>query len=194
MGVESGAEIFVDDVHDLFFGEVLAIGAFGGEGFEGVGDGEYADFGGKSGGVEAAVVAFAVEAFVVGGGGGGDFAEAADTLEYLAGVEGMAAHQCEFGFVELSGFIEDKIGDAELSDVVEEGGAAKEADAFRVEAEGFRDADGNVRDTFAVAIGPGAFGVDDLAESDGNAVEDIVGGEDGFAFGFGGKGFLEQIF
>ncbi len=43
-GVEGGAGVFGDDVHDLFVGKILTVGAFGGECFEHVGNAEDACF------------------------------------------------------------------------------------------------------------------------------------------------------
>lgn len=192
-GVEGGVEVAGEYVHDLFFGEVLAVGAFGGEGFEHVGGGEDADFGGEFGGVEAAVVAGAVEAFVVGGGDGGEFAEAGDAFEDLAGVEGVFAHEGEFVGVEFAGLVEDEVGDAELADVVEACGAAEEAGVFGGEAHDFGDAGGDVGDALAVAVGPGTLGVDHLAEADGDAVEQFFGDGEACFFGLEGHGFLERV-
>ncbi len=130
---------------------------------------------------------------MVSGGHSGDFAESADAFEDAAGVERVVAHLFEFGGVELAGLVEDEVGDAELADVVEESGAAEETKVFGAEAEHFSDAGGDVGDAFAVAIGPGAFGVDDLTEADGNAVEKVVGGVKAFFFGLEGHCFKERI-
>src|SRR4051812_23935258 len=81
--VDGSADAALESVYDFFLGEVLAVGPARGERFEHVGDGEDADFAAEARGVQALVVAFAIEALVVRGSHVGDVLKAVDAAKDL---------------------------------------------------------------------------------------------------------------
>ena len=82
----------------------------------------------------------------------------------------MLADGLPFGIVELAGLVEDGVGDGELAEVVQEGGTVDELAAGSGEAKVPGEGVGGLGDAEGVAIGEGAFGVDNVGEGFADAI------------------------
>ena len=84
---------------------------------------------------------------------------------------------------EAAGLVQYAVGDAELADVVQEGGPHEVPGAFRSQAGAFGHRHGHPRDPLGVTVGEGGLGVDDLGEGAGHEVHALWGGLQGAVVG-----------
>lgn len=186
--------VLAHDFQDRFEREGVAVGAFGGERVVDIRDGK--DAGGliETRAVVAAEITFAIQTFMVGGGDFTERVEAGNAAEDFVGIVGVLLDDFPFGGVQFAGFFEDGVGDAELADVVEEGGAAEEFDLFGGEVEGLGDGDGGGGDTVGVAVGERRLGVDDFGEGLADIVDAGVSQREAGFDGFKGPDVFEKRF
>ena len=134
-------------------GGSFAIGAVGGHGVERVGDGEDARAERDLFAAEAAWIAGAIEALLVGVDDFGGFAEEGDFADHFVAALAVLAHDGHFFGVEPAGFEKDAVGGGDLADVVEEGAAGDDAELVGFDAHGAGEGDGVGGDAFGVAFG-----------------------------------------
>ena len=189
-GIELGAAGLDEAALGLFEGEAFAIRARGDHGVEGVNDGDDAGADGDFVAGEAAGVAFAVEGLVVMEDEEADALEAGNLAEDAPAVFGMLFHEGVFVVGEAGGLIEDGVGNADFSDVVEEGGDLDIGEGIVVEAEFAGNVKSPLRKTRAVNAGIEILEIEKLIEG---ADEGVAEGEGLFfgildAEGGGGRG------
>ncbi len=116
-------------------------------------------------------------------GGDGEAREDGHVLQDRLGVARVPLHELVLGVGEAAWLVEDRVGDAQLADVVQEAGAAQVAQLGGAEAELAADADRVCGDAVGVARGVGALGVDHRGKRLGDAVDAGIVGRDEAAVG-----------
>jgi hypothetical protein len=170
IGVELLWDIALHRGEGLFSAHAFAVGAVLKERGIDVGDGDDSRFDGKLVGLEAGGIAGAIEFLVVLGDDPGEFFERLDAAKYFAAESGMFANDLPLDDVELAGFVEDGIRDAELADIVKQGRSLNEPSTVAGDAHVAGDMCGGVPDAEGMAVGEGRFGVDNI----GKSLTDIV--------------------
>jgi hypothetical protein len=105
----------------------------------------------------------------------------------------VSFHRLPLRPVELAGLVQNGVADAELADVVQQGGALEPAPAFGRQPHLFRDHVREQGDALAVPAGVGALGIDHLGECCGDVVEVIVIDRCGVLCGLQREDYSRQI-
>ncbi len=87
---------------------------------------------------------------------------------------GVVTHLDPVLIVKRAGFVEDSVGDAQLSDIVEQRAAMEPAEPQSRNVHLSSDGSGQFGDPCRMSGGEGAFRINDLAECCGDIVEEIV--------------------
>ncbi len=142
----------------------------------------------------AAPVAGPIQFFVMGGGILAEPVESGNFFEDFERVIRMGLDGGPFLIRQLAGFLQDRVGNAQFADVVQQRGPAELLQALGAHAKPLPDFHGCVRDAAGMAIGKWRFGVDDFCKRRADLVDRVFSGRYPAVFRFKRCNLPNQVF